>query len=106
MFVQVSIKLAERLSDLFDLVLTNELAQTTKPDSFVGSWGKFAKLRQVLDKDQSLANLEKEWSLGLLSAFQPDEMESLICALFQDSEKRRACIVTLHAPTSSRDADE
>lgn len=70
-------------------ILSNDLEYMTRN---ISVWDKFIKLGDILHEEQSLAQLTKELNSGALDCFDSVTLSKLICALFQESEKRNKFI--------------
>eukprot|EP01084_Bolivina_argentea_P198432 339782_1 len=70
-------------------LLSNDLEYMTRDMKI---WKSFIKLGHILDKDMSLAELTNQLNHGLLDVFDEQSLINLICALFQQSEKRKTFI--------------
>ena len=67
-------------------ILINDMQYLTKNISKI--WKKFIKISDILDKDASLLSLTKELNNGELDVFNKKILIQLICALFDESDKR------------------
>ena len=70
-------------------ILSNDLEYMTRN---IKIWKKFIKLGDILHKDQTLNSLTSELNQGEFDCFTQKILEKLICALFDDSEKRKKFI--------------
>lgn len=93
-------KAAEQLVEVLKLVQTRGAKLFTDPNEiyiFVEQWGRFKELMLILSS--GLMEINERWAEGkgpLALHFQPEEVKTLIRALFQNNEKRDFVLAKIH----------